>query len=112
MLSVLQEFLAASMSVGNIQKVAFRISYVPYTLQIFFHYLLRMRITETQRSFCDLLKVTQTDYRAEIHIQAYLHSKAFFPPASCLSCGNILQNGTLDPQNKVPDPVKELPQLG
>lgn len=74
--------------------------------------ILRMRITETQRGFCDLLKVTQTDYRAEIHIQAYLHSKAFFPPASCLSCGNILQNGTLDPQNKVPDPVKELPQLG
>jgi len=64
------------------------------------------------REVCDLLKVTQIDYRAEIHIQAYPYSKAFFPPASWLSCGNILQNGTLDPQTKVPDPVKELPQLG
>lgn len=60
-----------------------------------------------------MLKFTQlVNYRAEIHIQAHPYPKAFFPPTSCFSRGDTLQNGTLDPENKVPDPVEELPQLG
>lgn len=73
--------------------------------------ILRMRTPRPREVFVTCLRSHRWITELKFTFKPTLTPKpSFHQPVA--SRGNILQNGTLDPQNKVPDPVKELPQLG